>query len=172
MSFFAAGLSGTHDGPMTLTDDARKAVTRRVLDGDAPGPVYALVGLIDRVATDSAQARSLFGGGVGSAVSGLVSVPKVVWDAATSEYSALVQRGEERSVEIAAERAVRKRVTRFEDQIAPRAARTTVRVNERRKQWAASRARRHALRARQQARAAARRFGELNAPVLEDEPLP
>lgn len=153
---------------MALTDDARKALARRVLDGDAPGPVYAVVGFADRLAADTAQARALFGGGVGSVVSGLVAVPKVVWDTATTEYSTLVRRGEERSVELAAERAVRKRVTRFEDRIAPRAARTTVRVNEHRKQWAASRARRHAVRARRQARAAAQRFAELNAPVLEE----
>lgn len=151
----------------SIVADAKRAVTRKVLDGDLPGPVFALFGLVDRVATDTDAARSRL---TGSAAAGLAAVPRALWSAATTEYSTLVQRGEQRSVEIAAERAVRKRVSRFEEQIAPRAARTTVLVNERRKRWAASPARRRTQAARARAHAAAQRFAELNAPVLADEP--
>lgn len=201
---------------MPPSSGSRRTLARRLLDHELPGPVYAAVGLIDRVksaASTGANAANLptaplraadqsFAGvrtaiverdlaaaivavpaGVGDAAlrltAALARTPGTVVAAATDEYDALVDRGQTRSVEIAAEQVVRKRVSRFEDQLAPRAARATVRWNDRRHRWNASpagqrvqTARLRARVARERAREAAQRFGEFNAPVLAQEPGP
>ena len=145
---------------MSLPADVSRSLTRRMLDGELPAPVYAVVGLVDEV---SGQARQV--------VSAATAAPAGLASAALAQYSALVQRGQDRSIEIAAERAVRDRVSRFEDRVAPAAARASVRVNERRKQWNNSRVSDRAATARARARAAAERFNELNSPVLADDDL-
>ena len=143
---------------MSLPTDISRSLTRRVLDGDLPGPVYAVVGLVDGV---SQQTRD--------AISAATRTPASLAATALTRYSALVERGQSRSVEIAAERAVRARVSRVEDRVAPSAARATVRLNERRRKWAQSRTAERAATTRARAKAAADRFSELNSPVLIDD---
>lgn len=167
---------------MPAAPEPRRAIVRTVLDHELPGPLYAAVGLVDRVKHEVASAT--IGDVISAGIQVPVSVAATAWRltasvsdtpraltaAAQQEYDDLVDRGQVRSVEIAAERAVRKRVSRFEDHIAPRAARATVRWNSRRQRWAASRAARRAAEARLRAQRAARRFSEFNAPVLAEEP--
>lgn len=133
-------------------------LTRRVLDGDLPSPVFAVVGLVDDMTT---QARD--------ALSGATDVPSSLAAKLSERYSAFVTRGQDRCVEIATERAVRARVSRLEDRVAPSAARATVRLNERRKRWNASPTATRAATAKERARAAANRFNELNTPVMESD---
>ncbi len=147
-----------HHGLMSVPQDISRSLTRRVLDGDLPGPVFAVVGLVDEMAQQTRQV-----------LSAATATPGDLAAAAASHYTALVQRGQDRSIEIAAERAVRGRVSRFEDRVAPSAARATVRLNERRKRWNQSPTASRATAAKERARAAATRFNELNTPVLEDE---
>lgn len=143
---------------MSVSQDLSRSLTRRVLDGDLPGPVFAVVGLVDEVATQTRQA-----------ISGATSAPAAIVGSVAAQYSAMVERGQSRSVEIAAERAVRNRVSRMEDRVAPSAARATVRLNDRRKRLARSRAAERAAAARGRAKAAAERFNEINSPVLADD---
>lgn len=163
---------------MPAAPEHRRTMARAVLDHQLPGPVYAAVGLIDRVRHDvgSTTIGDVVSAGIQVPVTvaaaalrlttSLSSTPAALTAAAQQEYDGLVDRGQVRSVEIAAERAVRKRVSRFSDQIAPRAARATVRWNGRRQRWAASRTARRAAEARLRAQRAAQRFSEFNAPVL------
>ncbi|MEI2716024.1 MAG: hypothetical protein V9E98_03350 [Candidatus Nanopelagicales bacterium] len=143
---------------MTLPEDLSQSLTRRVLDGELPEPVYAVIGAVDGL---SRNARG--------ALSGVTRTPSALAAAVVDQYDNLVARGQSRSVEFAAERAVRKRVSRFEDRWAPTAARTTARINERRQRWRDTRGAQRAARAKERARRTADRFAEMNAPVLMDE---
>lgn len=142
---------------MTLPQDISRSLTRRVLDGELPAPVYAVIGAVDEL---SQNART--------ALSEVTRTPVTLASAVIGHYDTLVARGQSRSVEFAAERAVRKRVSQFEDRWAPTAARTTARINERRKRWQNTRVAHRGARARERARATADRFAEMNAPVLID----
>lgn len=143
---------------MSVPQDVSRALTRRVLDGDLPGPVFAAVGLVDDLA-----------GHTRDALTGAASVPATVVSTIGRRYDEFVARGQDRAIEIATERAVRARVSRLEDRVAPSAARATVRLNDRRKRWINSTAATRATTAKERARAAALRFNELNTPVMEDE---
>ena len=132
-------------------------LTRRMLDGDLPTPLYAVVGLADQVTSTT---RDL--------VTQVTNVPGSLVGEAQRQYESLVERGQSRSVEIAAERAVRERVSRFEDRVAPGAGRATARINERRKKWRDSPTRRRTESARARARAAADKLAQVNSPVLAE----
>ena len=147
-----------HHGLMSVPQDISRSLTRRVLDGDLPGPVFAVVGLVDEMAQ---QTRG--------ALAGAARAPSSLVASVADQYDAFVARGQDRAVEIATERAVRARVSRLEDRVAPSAARATVRLNERRKRWNQSPTASRATVAKERARAAATRFNELNTPVLEDQ---
>lgn len=129
-------------------------LTRRMLDGDLPAPLYAVVGLADQVAGNTR--------GLMAQASGL---PGAVVGEAQRQYESLVRRGQERSVEIAAERAVREQVSRFEDRVAPRAGRATARFNERRKKWRRSETGKRTAAARTRARD---HFDRVTTPVPDD----
>lgn len=139
----------------TLPDDLSRSLTRRLLDGELPGPVYAAVGLIDGVSQHGRQVLHT-----------VTAAPNLVLTTLTGGYDSLVRRGQDRSVELAAERAVRARVSRVEDRLAPGAARATVRWNDRRKRWSSSQPVRRAAATRAKARAAAERINEMSSPVL------
>ncbi len=132
-------------------------LTRRMLDGELPTPLYAVVGLADQVTSTT---RGL--------VTQVTAVPGTLVGEAQRQYDSLVQRGQSRSVEIAAERAVRDRVARFEDRVAPGAGRATARFNERRKKWRESPTGKRTSTARSRARAAADRFDQVTTPVLAE----
>lgn len=91
---------------------------------------------------------------------------------ADDTYLNFVQRGERRLVEISTERAVRRKVGRLEDNIAPKAASAAVKLQRRRRRLQESpRAQEAMATARNTHRAAKRsadRFAEMNAPVLAD----
>lgn len=145
---------------MSVPQEISRSLTRRVLDGDLPGPVFAVVGLVDDLAQHTRDA-----------VSGAAGAPGSLVASVAGHYSALVTRGQDRCVEIATERAVRARVSRLEDRVAPSAARATVRINERRKRWNQSQTATRAAAAKERARAAATRFNELNTPVMAADEL-
>ena len=145
---------------MSLPPDVSRSLTRRLFDGELPSPVYAVVGLVDEVGEQTRQV-----------VTAALRTPRTLTGTAGQRYAHWVRRGQTRSVEVATERAVRDKVSRWEDKVAPAAARATVRINERRRRWAGSRAAERAAAARDRARAAADRFNEMNAPVLMDEDL-
>ncbi len=146
---------------MPLPQDLSRSLTRRLFDGDLPGPVYAAVGLVDEM---TEQTRT--------AVTVAWNAPRTVSGSAAQRYADWVARGQSRSVEVATERVVRERVARWEDRVAPTAARATARWNERRRRWRATRAAGRASAAAQRARTAAERFNEMNSPVLADDPSP
>lgn len=78
---------------------------RRVAGADLPDPVFAMLGAVD-----------------------------LAWKAptrATRYYAQLVERGHARVVEVGTERAVRKRVNRFEQSVTPKAQKWAVKYKQR-----------------------------------------
>ena len=153
-------LAGTADAPwgMRLPGTVSRELRRRLLDGDLPAPVLAVVGLADQAASTGREV-----------LHHVTTSPADLRDTVVDGYQRLVLRGQDRSVEMAADRAVRARVGRMGDTVAPRAARATVRWNERRKRWVQSPTAHRAATARDRARSAAHRFQQMNAPVLISE---
>ena len=99
----------------------------------------------------------------------LASSLRVVAD---DTYVSFVQRGERRVVEISAERAVRRKVGRVEDTMAPKAARAAVQLQQRRRWLRESAQVQDAMTTARKTHRAAKRsadkFAEMNAPVLAD----
>lgn len=106
-------------------------------------------------------------GAIGAAVSRMGS-------GVAATYNTLAERGHDEAVAFAAERAVRARVSRVEDRVAPKAGRAAVRFLERRRRLQESPAVRRTASAAQRTRFAARRgaerFSQMNAPVMAADP--
>jgi hypothetical protein len=186
--------------PADLPLPAPGLVAGRFTAKDIPQPVYAAVGALTAlrradlprralhtaatVPTDAvrlpvvvmdglvggARALTEMAGGAAALVAGCSADLR---QAATGYYRGLSQEGRDTVVAYAAERAVRTRVSRVEDSLAPRAGRAAVRIMEHRRRIEESpRAQRAAARA-QRTRSAVRRgvdrFAELNRPVLADD---
>ncbi len=87
-------------------------VIRKIADGEAPGPYYASVGLFDASRGIPMTLVAAFDDPTAS-LSGLRSA----WRDPVRHYDALVKRGYVRVVRDGAEVAVRKKVTRFDDEL-------------------------------------------------------
>jgi hypothetical protein len=165
------------------TDAVISPFRQTVRERGIPAPGYALIGAVDTLQTElsglpeilrrapEAALTTTVNGLSAVSIEGGRNVGQVRGWLATS-YEDLVVRGERRVVTTATERAVRKRVTRLEDRVAPRAARAAVRLSERKRKLDDSPRAQRAFAAAQKARVAAKRssdrFHEMNAPVFED----
>lgn len=172
----------------------RNELKRRVVDDGLPDAAYAAIGgveytrdqiaqLPDRVSELPGRAQGLPDATFTIATGALYALSRrsqstvnQVREDLTRAYTGLVVLGEESLVSATAERAVRKRVARAEDRIAPRVAAAAVRVQARRRRRqqssAANPGAKRSARARAFATRSAARFAEMNAPVLADPPAP
>lgn len=129
-------------------------------------PVDIATGALAGVQTAAATAGDT-AAAMGAAVSRMGS-------GAAATYNTLADRGRDEAVAFAAERAVRARVSRVEDRVAPKAGRAAVRFLERRRRLQESPAVRRTASAAQRTRFAARRgaerFSQMNAPVMAADP--
>lgn len=98
--------------PRQATDNecVIQGIKQRVAQADLPDPVFAVLGAVDLAA---GAPRSL-----------------------GSYYGQLVERGHARLVAVGTERAVRKRVSRFESSVTPAAQRMAVRYKQRQRRRA------------------------------------
>lgn len=175
-----------------VTEGLRAEVTRRLRSEDLPDAAYAAIGGLTRtrlgvdrlrheVTALPNRARNLPNTTYNVAAGSVTSMTRLgirtmgdIQVLVESTYAELVTTGEDAVVTAAAERAVRKRMARAEDQVTPRVAAAAVRLQARRRrrqQMANNRSQNPRVqRAREFASRSAQRFAEMNAPVLEDDP--
>lgn len=158
-------------------------VRTRIRQSGFPDVGYALAGIVDlahaevtalpdTIGSAPASAWSLANGQANVAWSEGVKLAGALRAVADETYVSFVERGERRVVEVSTERAVRRKVGRMQDNVAPKAARAAVRVQHRRRWLRESPRIQTAVTTAQQTHQAARRsadrFAEMNAPVLAD----
>ena len=166
-----------------LTDLIPESIRSSIRKNGLPDVGYAIAGVLDLahseivalpgtitsapvsawvIANDQAGAAAIEGARLAASL-------RVVAD---DTYLSFVQRGERRIVEISAERAVRRRVGRVEDSVAPKAARAAVQLQNRKRRLQESPrvqdALTHARKTQRAAKRSADRFAEMNAPVLAE----
>lgn len=153
---------------MRLVEIVGNAVQGRLAEGPLREPSLALIGAADAVAETLAQAPDRVGHGVRDRMEQVAGAPAVGWSLVadlpvrvSGAYDALVARGHVKAVEIGAENAVRARVDRVGDRVAPGAAKAAARVAVGRRRLAASP---RAQRAKAAAQRAAERIAESPAP--------
>lgn len=166
-----------------FTDLIPESVRSSIRRNGLPDVGYALAGVLDLAQSEiTALPRSIGSAPssawsqatdqAGVAVSGGTRLATTLRQAADDVYLVFVQRGERRVVEISAERAVRRKVGRVQDNVAPKAARAAVRIQHRRRWLRESERVQGAVTTVMQTHRAAKRsadrFAEMNAPVLAD----
>ena len=128
-------------------------------------PAEVAVGVRDGVASAKAAATDAVG-----QVSGALSALR---GRTQTGYEDLADRGHDVAVSYATERAVRTRVSRVENRVAPTAGRAAAKAAEWQRRWQESPRRQRAAQAYQRVREASRRgaerYGEMTTPVMVDD---
>ncbi|MAT61138.1 MAG: hypothetical protein CMH41_05785 [Micrococcales bacterium] len=174
---------------MSLIDSLPGPLAERLSAAELPRPIYAVLGVavlarselrsptdIQRVPTDLVTGvRGGVAAAVGTAnslVGKLTSAAGDMRGDAKTSYDGLVEEGHDAAVAYATERAVRSKVGKVEDKVAPRAGRAAARYVDLRRKWqekpTVQRAKSAAERGRVAARRGATRFSEMNAPVMDE----
>jgi hypothetical protein len=175
--------TGRSDMATAFTDLIPGPIRSRIRKNGLPDVGYAVAGVLDLA---HSEILALPGTITSAPVSAWVRASEQATAAATEStrivtslrtvadetYLNFVQRGERRVVEVSTERAVRRKVGRVEDNVAPKAARAAVQIQQRRRRWQESNRVQDAMTTARRTHIAAKRsadkFAEMNAPVLAE----
>ena len=175
---------------MPFTDSLPGPLAERLSAAELPRPIYAVLGVavlarseiqsqadVHRVPADLANGLRNGAAAAGAAASALAGrLSQTAADLrgdAKESYEDFVEQGHDAAVAYATERAVRSKVSKVEDKVAPRAGRAAAKYVDIKRRWqeapSVQRTKSAAQRASASVRRGAARFSEMNAPVMAED---